>query len=152
MSLELRQKLVEHENTIFRSQLQREDLLSLDRTNTNLIALLWDVIVLKNQPFVFTAIRSDHHDDSCLGEHSHADGDAVDGWFLASPRDGDYLDANDPRFLAAVKSVAEDPYEYQVGLGGSAYTAAVIKSAGPSAFEDNGSDHVHIGAKLPDEV
>jgi len=146
MSLEARHALVNSPNTIFQHDSQRADLLDPSKTNTNLIQLLTD-LVAKNHIIEFTAIRSDHHDDSYLGKHCHAYGDAVDCWPLRSTTPGDYKDASD--LAGFCHDAAIDPAEYQEGLGGSASTHANAVACGRGFFQDNGADHIHLGAQLP---
>jgi len=145
MSLQARQALVNHKNTVFRAQSQRDDLLDPNKTQTELIALLMELCEGKGYPIVFTAIRSDHSDDSGLGLHSHANGYCVDCWPLTSPVDGDYLDAGSGAFQAFLEDIAASPWLYQIGLGGSARTDGNRVAAGPTVFDDSGEDHVHIG-------
>ena len=146
MSQEARQNLVDSPNTIFQHDSQRADLLDENKTQTQLIALLSD-LVSKGHIIEFTAIRSDHHDDSGLGFHCHAHGFCSDCWPLASTKPGDYLDASDPRFVQFCHNAAIDPYEYQEGLAGSALTHAAVIAAGSGFFTDDGGDHIHLGAK-----
>lgn len=146
MSLEARQALVNSPHTFFQSQSQRDDLLDPNKTQTTLIALLSD-LVAKGWNIEFTAIRSDHHDDSALGEHCHAHGYCADCWPLSGPTAGAYLDANDPRFAQFCHDAGFDPNEHQVGLAGSAWTHANAIAAGSSVFQDSGADHVHLGSQ-----
>lgn len=146
MSIEAREALVKSPNTIFNSQSQRDDLLDPNKTQTDLIAMLTD-LVEKGHVIQFTAIRSDHHDDSYLGEHCHAHGYCADCWPLASTTPGDYLPASDPRFVKFCHDAGFDPYEHQVGLAGSAWTHDDIVAAGSGVFHDSGADHCHLGAK-----
>lgn len=146
MSVQARQALVASPNTIFQRQSQRDDLLAPDLTQTGLIALLSD-LVAKGHIIEFTAIKSDHHDDSDLGEHCHWNGYCADLWPLASTTPGDYLDASDPRFSTFLRDLAEVACLYQIGLAGSAWTQANAIAAGPTVFRDLGADHIHAGAQ-----
>lgn len=146
MSIDARKALVEHPHTIFRSQSQRDDLLDPNKTQTTLIAMLTD-LVNKGHIILFTAVRSDHGDDSGLGFHCHAHGFCADTWPLASPRDGDYLESSDPRFVRFCHDAGFDTYDHQVGLAGSAWTHADVIAAGSGVFHDDGADHVHLGAR-----
>lgn len=146
MSIEARQALVNSPNTFFQAQSQRDDLLDPNKTQTDLIALLTD-LVAKGHIIEFTAIKSDHHDDSGLGLHCHFNGYCADCWPLASARAGDYLDSSDSRFVQFCHDAGFDPYEYQEGLAGSAWTHDAIVAAGSGVFHDDGGDHVHLGAK-----
>ena len=142
MSLEARQELVKR--LVFQRDSQRTDLLSTVLTKTELIALLLEAT--EHYHLEVTAVRSDHHDDSALGGHSHAYGFCADLWPLMSAEAGDYMDANDPRFGMWLEWVASSPWLYQIGLAGSADTPENRKDAGPTVFEDSGADHVHLGA------
>lgn len=146
MSLQARKWLVAHPNTIFQRQSQRDDLLDLNKTKTENVALLIE-LVKKGHIIEFTAIKSDHHDDSALGEHCHFNGYCDDCWPLASNKAGDYLDASDPRFQQFLKDAADSPYIHQIGLAGTAVTKDNIAAAGAPYFEDSGSDHVHLGSQ-----
>lgn len=146
MSLQARTYLVNHEHAIFRSDSQRQDLLDPEKTRTELVALLLELL---HRGFIvlFTAIRSDHHDDSSLGLHSHANGYAADVWPLASTRPDDYVDANDVRFRDFIDAASKSPWTYQIGLAGTADTSVNRAAGGDVVFEDSGADHVHLGAK-----
>ena len=143
MSIEARQTLVSH--LVLQRASQRTDLLSLDLTQTGLIALLLDLV---NAGFNMevTSVRSDHRDDSGLGEHSHANGYCVDLWPLNSFTAGDYMDAGSPAFRSFLEAVADSEYLHQIGLAGSAVNPENLEAAGPTAFLDEGADHIHIGA------
>lgn len=150
MSLAVRQWVVDHPHAIFRSQSQRDDILDPTRTQTGLIALIVHLLE-RGHIIEFTAIRADHHDDSNLNPDppyvgTHAGGYAFDGWPLASPTEGDYLDAQDPRFIAYVRDAQSSPWHFQTGLAGSAYCKCDIAAAGPGLFEDSGGDHVHLSS------
>lgn len=150
MSLKVRQFIVDHKNTIFRAQCQRDDLLDPARTQTGLIALIVELLQ-RGHILEFTAIRSDHHDDSNLDPTppyvgTHAGGFAFDCWPLASPSPGDYLDASEPRFGAFLADAAASPWHFQTGLAGSALCTANVQAAGPGEFTDSGGDHVHVSS------
>jgi len=147
MSQEARDQLVASANTVFQDDSQRADLKSPALTQTDLIALLIDLCETKEHAVEFTAIKSDHHDDRNLGEHCHYNGWCADLWPLASTTAGDYLDAGDPRFQAFLRDVAAAPHLYQIGLAGSAWTEDNVAAAGDSVFQDDGGDHVHVGAQ-----
>lgn len=146
MSVEARQLLVNHPHTIFQSQSQRDDLLDPTKTQTGLIALLQDLIA-KGFIILFTAVKSDHHDDSALGEHCHFNGYCADVWPLKSTNATDYLDATDPKFDLFLKVASSNQYLYQIGLAGSADIPACRSSAGSTCFSDDGGDHVHLGSQ-----
>jgi len=147
MSQQARQALVDSPNTIFQHDSQRSDLLNESLTQTDLIALLTEICITRGYPVEFTAVRSDHRNDSCLGLHSHADGYAADCWPLDSRTAGAYLDAGDPRFQAFLHDLSLSPWLWQIGLAGSADTAQNKAAGGPSVFSDEGADHVHLGAR-----
>lgn len=147
MSQEARQELVSL--LVFQSSVEKGDLLDPNRTQTQLIALLLDLAKGKGWHIEITAVRTDHHDDSALGLHCHANGYAADCWPLASATPGNYLDAGDPRFANFLKDAAASSWIYQIGLAGSAYTSANMAAAGSNAFQDDGADHVHLGANGP---
>jgi hypothetical protein len=157
MSQELRDALVASPNTIFQNPSERADLLDEAKTSTYLIELLYDICVTKNWAVEFTAIRSDHHDDSSLGEApqyigTHWGGEngpgwAADLWPLNTPTAGDYIDASDPKFQQFLEACGVEPERMQTGLAGSAYTHADVVAAGSGVFQDAGADHVHLSAK-----
>jgi hypothetical protein len=145
MSLEARQALVDSPQTFFQADSQRSDLLNPNLTQTVLIALLGE-LVAKGWNLEFTAIKSDHHDDSALGEHCHFNGYCADLWPLASQTAGDYLAATDSRFAQFLRDVADAAYLYEVGLADTAWTIPNSSAAGDKVFHDSGADHVHLGA------
>jgi hypothetical protein len=145
MSQAARDALIASPLTFFQDDTQRADLDDVDTTQTGLIALLSE-LVAKGHALEFTAVKTDHHDDSALGEHCHFNGYCADLWPLASATAGDYLDAGDPRFQAFLRDVAASRYLYQVGLAGTAWTSANAVAAGGTVFHDDGADHVHLGA------
>lgn len=149
MSYQARAALVASRNTIFQKDSQRSDLLDENLTQTGLIEVLSELCIVGDVPFEFTAVKSDHHNDSDLGERCHFNGFCADGWFLNSPTAGDYMDANDPRFQANLAKLAAIRARYQTGLAGSAYTSANVAAAGRDVFQDSGADHIHIGAQNP---
>lgn len=150
MSLQARQSLVNHPHTIFQSDAQRADLLDPSLTQTELIALLLD-IVGKGHIVLFTAIKSDHHDDSGLNPSpphvgTHAGGFAADTWPLASTNPTDYIGAGDPRMQTYLTDVSHSAWLFQIGLAGTADTSSNRNASGSTAFSDGGADHIHLGA------
>lgn len=145
VSLETRAVLVRHPKLILRSDSQRTDLLSPTLTQSYLVAFLLELLDLGHYIEV-TAVRSDHGDDSDLGEHCHANGYCADVWFNNSAQRGDYLSAADSRFVSALFDARHSNYLYQIGLAGSANNAGNRLAAGPTMFIDDGADHVHLGA------
>lgn len=144
VSIQARLDLVQR--SFFQDRTQSADLVAPNLTQTSLIALLLDItnggVILE-----FTAVRSDHSDDSALGEHCHANGWCADVWPLASYKQDDYLDANDPRFARFLSIASRSPFLYQIGLAGSADTSVNRRAAGATVFSDDGADHVHLGAQ-----
>ena len=143
MSIQAREKLVVQ--LVFQRDSQSTDLLDVNLTQTELIALLLD-LTNKGWHIEITAVRSDHSDDSALGLHSHANGYCADLWPLASATPGDYLDASSASFRLFLADAADSSWLYQIGLAGSANTPENMAAAGPTAFADDGADHVHLGA------
>jgi hypothetical protein len=143
--LQAREHLVNHPNILFQEESQREDLLNEHLTQTNLIELLSELV--KDHHFVITAVRSDHHDDSDLGYHCHANGFCVDCWPLESASPTDYAPAQGEKMDSFLKDVARSPVLWQIGLAGSGDTAHNQFISGPTCYSDDGGDHIHIGAK-----
>lgn len=151
MSMQARDALVNGPNTKFQRNTQRTDLLNPNLTQTDLIALLL-ALVAKGHIILFTAVRTDHHDDSGLGRPpeyvgTHAHGWAADVWPLNSPDPTDYIDAGDPRFAQFLEDAAASPWLHQIGLAGTADTPANRAAAGATVFSDDGADHVHLGSQ-----
>jgi len=146
MSQEARQALVDSPNTFFTADSQRSDLLDETITQTGLIALLSD-LVAKGHIIEFTAIKTDHSDDSALGLHCHFNGYCADLWPLRSRTAGDWIVADNLGPFCA--NAAADPCLFQIGLAGTAWTPKAIAAAGPTCFHDDGADHIHLGAVNP---
>lgn len=146
MSLQARAGLVNHPNTVFQSDSQKTDLLDERITQTDLIAFLLE-LVNKGHILEFTAIKSDHHDDSDLGEHCHYYGWCADVWPLDKCVAGAYLDPDDNRFQRFLADAAASKWVHQIGLAGSAWQPLNQLAAGNSVFHDGGEDHVHLGAQ-----
>lgn len=142
MSTQARQELCSR--LVFQDDTQQSDLMDPNKTQTELIALLLDVT--NNCPWEVTAVRTDHSDDSGLGEHSHANGYCLDGWPLHSKTAGDYMDSNEPAFQVALGRARQSSWLYQIGLAGTAWTPENEAAAGSTVFHDDGADHVHLGA------
>ncbi|GAC1546179.1 MAG: hypothetical protein NVS2B17_29230 [Candidatus Velthaea sp.] len=147
MNAAARVALVRHPNTIFQLDSQRKDLLNANLTQDALIALLTDLCITRRYAIEITAVRSDHHDDSDLGEHCHARGWCVDLWPLRSPKAGDYMDETTHDFRQFLRDVAASPHLYQIGLAGAADNLACRIAAGSSCYRDDGGDHIHLGAR-----
>lgn len=146
MSLQARQRLVDHKHTIFQRNSEREDLLDRNKTHTELIALLLE-LVGKNHIILFTAVATDHHNDEALGLHGHTNGYAADVWILKSVSPTDYVDASDPEMQRFLADAARSVWLYQIGLAGSADTPTDEAAAGRTVFSDDGADHIHLGAQ-----
>jgi hypothetical protein len=149
MSAQARNALVSGGRMVFRSEIQKLDLLNEtpSGTQTDLIALLTE-LTAKGHIILVTAVRSDHSDDSCLGLHSHADGFCIDCWPLLNASDPlSYADAESSQMTAFLADAARSNWLYQIGLGGSANTHANEVAAGRTVFADNGADHIHLGAR-----
>lgn len=147
MSIQARQALVDSPYTFFRTQSQRDDLLDPSKTQTSLIALLTE-LTTRYIYILFTAVRSDHHNDSCLGLHCHANGYAADVWFLDRSDATAYTDADSFEFRSALEDVADSSWTYQIGLAGTANNTKNRLVAGKKYFADTGADHIHVGANL----
>jgi hypothetical protein len=153
MSLQMRHYVADHPHIVYTNrESQRADFLDESKVKSTLIALLADLLG-KGHIILVTCLFSDHHVDGGLGPHSHNPGGvAIDCWPLKSTKPTDFLDATDSRFHAFLHDIAGDKYEYQIGLGGSCAIREDFAAAGSTAFADNGSDHVHIGAKTEAEA
>ena len=143
MSIQARQELCS--KLVFQHASQKADLLDVNKTQTQLIALL---LGLTNMGWhiEITAVRSDHSDDSGLGFHCHAHGFCADLWPLANATPGNYIDANEPKFAQFLHDASISPWLYQIGLAGSAWMQTNVDAAGPTVFADSGPDHIHLGA------
>ena len=142
MSIQARAQLCKR--LIFQDDTQRADLMDPAKTQTQLIALL---LAASNGRYLeITAVRTDHHDDSALGEHCHANGFAVDCWPLHTLNAGDYLDAGEYGFSIWLASFVQSDWLHNVGLAGSALTYANLVTLGGKGFQDDGGDHVHLSA------
>lgn len=142
-----REMLVKSPRTVFRNDSQRADLLDPYKTQDALIALLCGLALERGYFILFTAIRTDHGDDSGLGYHCHAHGFCADVWPLHSENATDYVDASEPLFQQFLRDAARSAYIHQIGLAGSAYTVGNIAACAGRAFQDDGGDHVHLGAQ-----
>ncbi len=143
MSLQARQNLVAR--LVFQKESQRNDLLDIHATETSLIALLLELS--KHFTLEVTAVRSDHRDDSDLGEHCHANGYCADVWPLRSSTPGDWMDPTEHSFQLFLTIAAGASWIHQIGLAGTADTGMNRLAAGVTCFEDEGADHIHLGAQ-----
>ena len=139
------------EACLFQDPAQKSDLRDSNVTQTELIALL-DYLQKRGHRLEITAARSDHHDDTNLGEPDeffgcHARGWAVDCWPLNSDRAGDYMDETTHDFRQFLVDASNAPFLMQIGLAGSADLQANHVAAGPTCFSDDGGDHVHLGTR-----
>ncbi|MGA8574773.1 MAG: hypothetical protein WB609_03680 [Candidatus Cybelea sp.] len=150
MSLQARQGLVSRlffqDPTVQKADLLREAPArdaKFHGTQTQLIALLLGLLQ-KGHQIEITMVQTGHHDD---GPHGHAGGYAVDCWPLASAKAGDYIDASTEAFRTFLSDAAASPWLYQIGLvGDGADSKENFAAAGPTAFQDDGGAHVHLGA------
>jgi len=141
-----RQQLLDSGHLVFQNDTQSSDLLDPAITQNALIELLSEVVG-GGYHLEITAVKTDHHDDSALGLHSHFNGYCVDCWPLSDATPGNYVDAGTLTFQGFLAFCAGLPNLYQIGLGGSADTDANLKAAGPTSFVDDGEDHVHLGSR-----
>lgn len=144
MSLQARQQLVRHKHTIFQRETERQDLLDPAKTRSELIALLLE-LVNKGHIILFTAVCTDHHNDTALGLHGHTNGFAADVWPLKSVNPTDYVEPTDPEMQRFLADASKSPWLYQIGLAGSADTGTDEAAAGHTVFSDDGADHIHLG-------
>ena len=140
MSMQARIKLVHR--LVFQDEVADTDLLNPLKTDTSLIALLLDVT--KIHRLEITAVRSDHRDDG--GGHSHSNGYAADCWPIYHDA-GSYYPAEGISMDDFLSVCRRSIWLYQIGLGGEAFTNRNLMAAGPTAFEDNGQDHIHLGSE-----
>lgn len=143
-----RQKLAAlfNKQLFFQDATQYADLLDSTKTQDCLISFLLNLLS-HGFHVELTAVKTDHHDDSDLGLHCHFNGYCVDCWPLSSAKPGDYQDAGTKAFRKFLQTAASNPYLYQIGLAGSADTAANQVAAGHTVFSDNGEDHIHFGSQ-----
>jgi len=124
------------------------DLLDFSKTQTDLIALLARAALPASDgglgfDVLLTAINSDHHDDSCLGIHTHHSGYAVDIGTVNGVDIGD-----NPQTLLFCQAMAgNNKWVVKVGLGGPA--SAFMQQLSISfpqtiVFVDNQQPHVHL--------
>jgi hypothetical protein len=152
MSYAARAALVADPHIVFQDNTQSADLLDEHMTDSNLIALL-EWMIDAGFYVLITALRSDHSPDADrLGIPSpyygtHQYGMAVDCWPNMSPKVTDYMSVTYPSFQRFLARAADFPGLEQIGLAGEADTEANRAAAGPSAFPDDGPDHVHLGVK-----
>jgi hypothetical protein len=151
MSTQARAALINSGQIVFRSEIQK-----LDFTNespgaglqTDCIALLTEICIVKKHIIVITAAMHDHSNDSCLGFHSHADGFCVDCWPLLDKTDPtSYVPSIGQMMDSFLADCARSVWLYQIGLAGSADSRANEIAAGRTEFTDDGADHIHLGAK-----
>jgi len=156
MTLAIRQAIVASPYARFASSVTdpnkiRADLLDERHIDTNLIALLKEIILDNQIPFEFTVVRFGHHDD---GPHGHAGGKAADGWPLQSTREGDWAPAEGVVMDKYLKVAGASQYIRQLGLGGTMFTPHNVQQAtqrmGVYVFHDGvpgaDFDHGHLGA------
>jgi hypothetical protein len=145
MSLEERKWVVNHPHAhFFNKASNHADILDEHKTQTNLIEMIVDLLK-KNHIIYFTAINSDHHDDSALGLHCHHNGYAFDCWPMKSDKSGDYFDVDSSGFLSFLHDASTDVNYYQIGLTPDCYTPAAIAVSGNNVYMDDGASHIHLG-------
>jgi len=145
MSQEVRDMIADSANFFWGAESQQNDIRNDDITETYLISIL-QTLHDKGWYIGITSVCSDHSDDSDLGEHCHSNGYCVDLWPLNTPNAGDWMDANAPAFADFLMDIANADYLHQIGLAGTAVTPVNLAAAGPTAFVDEGADHIHVGA------
>ena len=130
MSIEMRQWVVNHPHThFFHEASNHADILNENKTKKNLITMI-AYLLNKNHIIYFTAINSDHHDDSALGLHSHHNGFAFDCWPMRTDKPEDYFDADEAGFLSFLRDASTSVYYYQIGLTPDCHTKAAIAVSG----------------------
>lgn len=114
----------------------RSDIMSVEKTQTWLIAALLDIAARCPVALEITCVRTDHSDDSARGEHGHSRGWACD---LAPVGDA---------WSSLVSACLSSHYVWSVGLGGAAQLVHYDEPSDPRmiVFSDNTTDHVHIQA------
>lgn len=151
MSTQTRAQVATSKSLIFRSNTQMNDILSVTGVQTQLVAFL--EYMLKNGAIMeVTAVKSDHSDDSSLGQPeaycgTHAHGWAIDCWPLSEAKEGAYLDPEAEEFQHFLRLATRAPFFMQIGLAGTANTELNMLAAGPSGFVDDGADHCHLGTQ-----
>ena len=146
MSIEARKALCD--KLVFQNDSQCDDLMNPAVTQTQLIALLLE-LQAKGYIIEVTAVRSDHHDDSGLGLHCHANGYAIDCWPLKTTTPGDYVDDECHAMRQFLRDAAASPWLWQIGLAGGADVASNAAAAGPTYYSDDGGDHIHLAGNGP---
>ena len=151
MSIQLRTEVATSPSMIYRSNMQQQDIMNPQATQTQLIAMLF-YLLQHGATLEVTSVRADHDDDLFLNPTpphcgTHAGGWAIDCWPLSEPKEGAYLDPAEEQFAHFLRLLAGAPFLRQIGLGGSSFTAMDMISAGITAFENSPQDHVHIGVQ-----
>jgi hypothetical protein len=149
MSAAVRKAVVD--KLFFQSSSERQDILNESVVKTELVGLL-EYLQAKGYYIEITAVTTDHHPDGYLssqpgGAGTHQYGWAVDCWPLNSAKPGDYMDQTTHSFRQFLKDATGYPYTMQVGLGGAAFLQANMDVLCAYGFQDDGSDHVHLGTK-----
>lgn len=137
-------------NLYFTDASQKSDLLDIRQTNTNLIQILldwqkgpWDA-EYGETIIGITSVRTDHSDDSWLGEHCHAFGRAIDCWPRSYMHAGWWVPHDSPEMVGFLKFLTAHPLVFNIGLGGSVDTPENLAILGAKGFQDDGEDHVHF--------
>jgi hypothetical protein len=129
----------------FKRPSHKADLLDPTKTQTWLIGHL--LYVTQKYSFETTAVKSDHHNDSGLGEYCHFNGYCVDGYPLRSHKANDWMTCESLEFRNFLTHVSLSPYQYQTGIAPASFSLENLVAAGPNAFKDDGADHIHLGSK-----
>jgi hypothetical protein len=131
-----------------RSDLLNERQTPTNFTNDGLIAYLSELVGTFGHHFEVTAVNSDHPTtDGGPNGRGHNAGCAIDGWPLISATPGSFIDAGTEAFRTFLEH-ARACNPLQIGLvGDGADSAANFAAAGPTAFQDDGGAHVHLGAR-----
>jgi hypothetical protein len=135
----------------YQDSTQKTDILNPEKTQTQLISML-EALIKKNYWITITALTTDHHDDSGLGEPplycgTHAKGWAADLWINNTAKSGDWVDQSTHLFRQFLVDVSNCEFHFQTGLTSDCYNAANIEAAGSGCYLDDGGSHIHISAK-----
>ena len=115
MSIETRQKLVDHSRLVLANHSQRDDLLDPNKTDTWLVQFLLSIVQSCATPLLVTALNSDHG----AGTYHNPAGRAVDCWAANWASAGD----DQVRYImeyASYISCSGKPKLVEVGLSGLA--------------------------------
>lgn len=148
MSVETRQKLVDHPRLVLANHSQKVQLLDSKITNTWLIQFLLSLVQSCPTPLLVTALNTDHG----AGSWHNPPGRGVDCW------NADWSSAGDDavRFIleaASYISCSKKPQLIEVGLSGTAakYKDSFNYCCDNVFVEDYGfsNEHVHFAVGVP---